>query len=888
MKLTRLAPAALALALTLLAVVPAGCACRSAPSPTRIVIYDHGQATAVEPQSPRFRSIGEQAAQLVSQARDEVAALAFPWEDAARCTQEQAAVEVVFAEPGLQAGVHGAYTSALIPLDQEHEPGLVSVYLGRERYTLLVPTRSEEALAALCELAGVPPPPVRTGPLPPTVAPATPTGELLPAAAWPWPAELLFQPGDLPEGVQAGQVDTAIPEYMRDKYTPPEAAAGLTLEQEGAQTSCGQVQVYAYDDAARLQQTYRQLVTAAGMASGLEGVPVPGLGRQAIVFPASGEQPVRLYFQVCRSLVEVRLALPDGERALLGYAARLAQRLDAVQCRGAAAVPVLSPAPPQPTPTPVPTVTVAQVITPTVQRLPDPEGARLIRAYAFADAAHGWLALGATILATADGGATWRRQAEAPARILAMGATSPLAAWVETEASHLLTADGGQSWQRAESKPEGAAPRLPPPELVVAAHGERGYPFCGGQAPFAGAYFALDSQTAWAFCTSNGGDHYTWRRLYRTGDGGQSWELLTDDPPYWRYGVPDLVFIDGAHGWLAGWGVLSATDDGGRTWRNLGLVEEGETARAPQLLSPQQGFVIAERHNDGRNALLRTDDGGATWRHVYGAPAPAPWPSGPMRFFADGSGVGVDERATILATSDAGRNWAQVGELRGDCSLALQVTALSFVDREHGWATIACGGTPAASLYRTSDGGATWVPAGAAGPSSDGYVAVSFADHGTGYIVTEAGYLLRTDDGGATLAPVDGVAAHTRSLAFVTRERGWEVRGDRLFATADGGHTWAEVPLGRPVQQFALLPDGMAWLSTGGPCLGDADPVRVLMHSADGGLTWSEYRLGPMPCDWRAPWLDSLQFADARHGWLRSGAALYHTEDGGRSWQQLH
>ncbi|HOG47156.1 MAG TPA: hypothetical protein PLJ35_19115 [Anaerolineae bacterium] len=156
---------------TLLAVTLAGCTGRGAPSPTRIVIYDHGRATAVEPQSPRFRAIGEQAARLVSQARDEIAALGFPWEAAARCTQEQVAIEVTFSEPGVQTGVHGVYTSALIPLDQEHEPGLVSVYLGRERYTLLVPTRGDEALAALCELAGVPAPPVRTGPLPPTVAP---------------------------------------------------------------------------------------------------------------------------------------------------------------------------------------------------------------------------------------------------------------------------------------------------------------------------------------------------------------------------------------------------------------------------------------------------------------------------------------------------------------------------------------------------------------------------------------------------------------------------------------------------------------------------------------------------------------------------------------------
>lgn len=162
----------LALALTLLATAQAACAGPSGPAATHIVIYDHGQATAVEPGSPEFAGIGSQAAALVQQARDEVAALAFPWEAAERCTQEQVAVEVVFPEPGVQAGVHGAYTSALIALDEEHEPDRVLVYLGRERYELLVPAEADEQLAALCELAGVPAPPVRTGPLPPTAAPA--------------------------------------------------------------------------------------------------------------------------------------------------------------------------------------------------------------------------------------------------------------------------------------------------------------------------------------------------------------------------------------------------------------------------------------------------------------------------------------------------------------------------------------------------------------------------------------------------------------------------------------------------------------------------------------------------------------------------------------------
>ncbi len=48
----------------------------------------------------------------------------------------------------------------------------VLVYLGRQRYELLVPAEADEQLAALCELVRVPVPPVRPGPLPPTLAPA--------------------------------------------------------------------------------------------------------------------------------------------------------------------------------------------------------------------------------------------------------------------------------------------------------------------------------------------------------------------------------------------------------------------------------------------------------------------------------------------------------------------------------------------------------------------------------------------------------------------------------------------------------------------------------------------------------------------------------------------
>ncbi len=353
-----------------------------------------------------------------------------------------------------------------------------------------------------------------------------------------------------------------------------------------------------------------------------------------------------------------------------------------------------------------------------------------------------------------------------------------------------------------------------------------------------------------------------------------------------------MVFVDREHGWLAGWGGVYATEDGGRTWRDLELIHEEETARGVRFLSCRQGFVVvnSDAHNRRRDTLLRTDDGGATWREVYAAPPPALWPWGLMRFFADGAGVGAGEGGEVLSTRDSGRTWTAIGKLPDVCGGRwAQFGDWSFPDREHGWATVTCAGRAEPVLYRTVDGGATWTAAGTPGAGDDGYTAVSFVSRQTGYVVTEAGYLLRADDGGATLAPVDGVAEHTPTLEFATKERGWEVRGDRLFATRDGGRSWAPVPFGYPVQQFALLADGRAWVAMGdGRCGDTPPPERIILATSGDRESWTAYKLGPIPCNWRQPWLDSLQFADALHGWLSGDTALYYTDDGGESWTQLH
>jgi photosystem II stability/assembly factor-like uncharacterized protein len=636
----------------------------------------------------------------------------------------------------------------------------------------------------------------------------------------------------------------------------------------------------------------------------VRGLPQPNFGDEALLFLPQDPIPMMLFFHRCRTVADIQLHISASEQpVMINYATRLAQRLDAVDCQGVAQAPILTPPPPLPTLTPGPRLAMTQIVSAHVTRLVDPAGINAIRAYAFADANHGWLALGAKILATSDGGKTWVGQFEVDSRVKGIGFVSPPVGWIELESGFLVTHDGGATWQHSDSKPDDG--RMAPPKTKRAPNGEPTYEFCADNTPFAGPFAAINKQTAWAFCTSGGGDHYMLGvRLFQTQDGGKHWQLITDRVPYTRFGLPDLFFLDEQHGWMSTtdgtMGGVEMTDDGGRTWR--GIVGSIGEPRNIHFLTPSQGFVILRdsSYNDNREALLRTDDAGATWRVIYGVPPPAPWPAGPTQFFADGTGIGAGDGTyyvaqdlrnnTILSTGDAGRSWTKVTSLKGTCpdNFAVNISALSFPDRQHGWLLLNCVVAPQPVLYRTNDGGITWQPLAPSSAINDALKGISFVDRETGYVVTQAGRLWRTDDGGTTFALVDDVAVHTPSLRFVTRELGWEVRGVDLYETTDGGHIWKPITLGDPVQEFSLLPNGNAWVVVGETASSrNPNPPRRFLVTRDSGQTWIEYTIGNVPSNWRFPGLDAIQFANAQHGWLKVDTALYYTGDGGRNWTQF-
>jgi len=224
-------------------------------------------------------------------------------------------------------------------------------------------------------------------------------------------------------------------------------------------------------------------------------------------------------------------------------------------------------------------------------------------------------------------------------------------------------------------------------------------------------------------------------------------------------------------------------------------------------------------------------------------------------------------------------------------------------------------------VWRTQDGGRTWVPSDAEFPlsESDFPEQIQFVGDQRGWLlITQPGmsvhgaFVATTDDGGSSWSRVgypdepgsEGDMGCTKTLmSFRDLAVGWIV-GDCAFGvyfkrTSDGGKTWSDELLAAPsgrigdfvVSKPRLWPD---------PAEGEIVTVVVssfggdtaegwLMVSLDGGNTWSTSEV-PKP-------FGVEFFLDSSVGWFAGSdgydyqgngeSSLYQTRDGGQTWSLL-
>jgi photosystem II stability/assembly factor-like uncharacterized protein len=577
---------------------------------------------------------------------------------------------------------------------------------------------------------------------------------------------------------------------------------------------------------------------------------------------------------------------------------------------------------------------------------------------AFADRQHAWIAGGSVLLHTVDGGETWQRE-QAGTGAAGFTGFSPVSAdevWATVyhddihdhpthgESALLHTMDGGVTWQSIDVPGYGiflgvwfvgadgwvlatqchpgdptnftsaadSAGCIDHDTLLHTPDGGQSWSALPDPAPdFGGPIERVDALIAYR--VSHCGRPCTSPALYRTADGGQTWESADGDagPNEHLYGIRGLRYASPLDGWLsltqfktsppsrvANYRTrLARTGDGGASWTFVDSPDLGRTA-----FDVTSTYVIA---SGGVSGILLYDVEHGTWHEAVTDARPA---LRGIRFLTQDRGYAeVEGGGPALVTDDGGvswRPWVTPEHLRitGSTQDAL-------------WAA---GDAP---FYRSGDLGVSWreVPPPPGADRTQRLEVIGSA--GDSVWVVAGVWLWRSDDLGATWSQLE--LSPRLDYRVIDRDHGWTVQcgiepcRNSVRITADRGDTWetSALPAGTSVSGFfnalngwgsgpgcscmitthdggrtwetSALPDGTA-LSTmftplDGRGSGDKCGCSVVTH--DGGQTWETHPRAELPS------LAGVQFVDARQGFAitydlktHGPQTIMSTGDGGETW----
>jgi photosystem II stability/assembly factor-like uncharacterized protein len=176
--------------------------------------------------------------------------------------------------------------------------------------------------------------------------------------------------------------------------------------------------------------------------------------------------------------------------------------------------------------------------------------------------------------------------------------------------------------------------------------------------------------------------------------------------------VEEGEMVAGEEGWVrSGLGVFW-TGNCGRSWRSITPpVPDGFGIAGIYFANPRLGWAMSDagQEDDIRALMDMTTDGGRTWHHtrlratglIRGATQVSFSPVGAHELFALAreSGDTASNFGVLLVSHDSGHHWRALPP-------PPKAGRISFETPRRGWLAV---GWPGRGLYRTEDGGRTWV-----------------------------------------------------------------------------------------------------------------------------------------------------------------------------------
>lgn len=412
----------------------------------------------------------------------------------------------------------------------------------------------------------------------------------------------------------------------------------------------------------------------------------------------------------------------------------------------------------------------------------------------FTDTQTGWACGGqGTVVKTTDGGNTWTTQAVPGSfDFNDVDFVDAQNGWLAGPGVILKTSNGGNSWQNVS------------PNTFFSA----------------GGIHFINSQEGW-FCGTIGS-------IMHTTDGGTTWTSQTSNT---NNELRDIKFFNNLSGWACGVsGTIVKTSDGGNTWNTQNSGASLMYLNAITITDSQTAFIGGQ---DG--TLLKTVNGGSSWSSVYPfqlyqdfwgitfagnklmftqAP-PQSFPGTGRLGFSSDAGLtwqlftrslaqsrcdfrdvimrtaqewwamgNSSDSGYVMKTSDAGLTWSKKTFNRGINAGALRNASLGWISGANN------------QIFKTTDGGNSWVSQAPSNVSADYYDIQVLNDQTlwvAGYNDSDEGVVIKSTDGGQTWMNVQSIANEAiNSIFFIDDQKGWAVgNGGVIRKTSDGGQSWS-------------------------------------------------------------------------------------------------
>jgi photosystem II stability/assembly factor-like uncharacterized protein len=303
---------------------------------------------------------------------------------------------------------------------------------------------------------------------------------------------------------------------------------------------------------------------------------------------------------------------------------------------------------------------------------------------------------GGKIIETNDAGRTWEsRTSGTEMALYAVRFADEQHGFISGQDGLILTTtDGGKTWQKRESN-----------AIFEERDGTK-------QSLYLFGLTVLDKDHAWVVgdrsiltSTTDGGATWRARKVPMEVDlsGGES--LAAADPIFY-----DVKFTDLQKGWIVGeFGKIMHTGDGGETWHEQErTLMEGSTTIFDVLDIPTLYGIHMRNDQEGYAAgieghIAATRDGGKRWTfETIEVDFPLVDPLFRVFVLPDGSGWAAGAAGEVMHRDPGATAWkrAKLGQ-----DVLTWLRGLSFSDDQNGWLVGGYG-----LIYRTTDGGKTWLP----------------------------------------------------------------------------------------------------------------------------------------------------------------------------------